>query len=76
MFKTLKFLHAMILFFSIFLFAMNVGEPTGCKTHVDCPKDLDYRYVCFKKKCLKLKLRPFIGEYHKQEITVMPCREE
>ncbi|CAJ2648530.1 unnamed protein product [Trifolium pratense] len=56
MVKTLKFVHAIIYFFSIFLVvaAMNKKYPIDCETQEDCPVAEAGKVICYEKKCWRL----------------------
>lgn len=61
--KTLKFIHVMILFLSLFLVTESFGffEGTPCKTPAECPQSLTHKYLCLKEECfcyyIYIKLR-------------------
>ncbi|KEH29891.1 putative Late nodulin [Medicago truncatula] len=55
MVKVFKFTYLMIIFFSLFLVAMNVDAVIECNQHSDCPKDMCQFHL--KPNCILMKVR-------------------
>ncbi|KEH34607.1 putative Late nodulin [Medicago truncatula] len=49
--KIFKFIHAMILFLSLFLVAESYFADILCKVHEDCPQKSTHKYYCIDDEC-------------------------
>ncbi|RHN56054.1 putative Late nodulin [Medicago truncatula] len=61
MYKIIKFVYAMIILNSLFLFAMNVAEYITCETDADCPKSplTGFGWKCIKRRCVYFDIEPY-----------------